>query len=190
MSDSAVCQIFSVPTYSSLEAGNLLVGKCIRLGNHGNQVDLGMEAAHNLNVKGLEGVASGLNEEDTGVNSVVDNIHSVDLVLGIEVSIKTLFNVVGDWAPRLVVVDKVTKAGSINNSQAEADTGFFDIGADRLNGNSLGNDVEARSLALLGGVKGSIEEGVDKGRLAQPGFTYTVVRATQQQDSSSTYRQP
>jgi hypothetical protein len=58
-----------------------------------------METAHDLNVEGLEGVASGLNEEDTGVNAVVHNVHAVDLVLGIEVSIKSLLDVVNDRAP-------------------------------------------------------------------------------------------
>lgn len=108
-------------------------------------------------------MASGLNEEDAGVNTVVDNVHAVDLVLSIEVSIETLLDVVHNRAPRLVVVDEVTEAGCVNNSQSETDTGLLDIRADGLDGNSLGNNVQARSLALLGRVKGGVEESVDKG---------------------------
>jgi hypothetical protein len=122
-----------------------------------------VKTAHDFNVQRLQGVASGLNEEDAGVNTVVDNVHAVDLVLSIEVSIETLLDVVHNRAPRLIVVDEVTEAGCVNNRQSETDTGLLDIRADGLDGNSLGNDVQARSLALLGRVKGSVEESVDKG---------------------------
>lgn len=158
-------------TYSGLEVGNLLVGEGIRLGDDGDQVDLGVEAAHDLDVEGLEGVTGGLDEEDTGVNSVVNNVHAVDLVLGIEVGVESLLNVVDDGSPRLVVVDEVAESRSVNNGQAETDTGLLNVGADGLDGNGLGNDVQGRALALLGGVQGGVEEGVDEGRLAQARFT-------------------
>lgn len=158
-------------TYSGLEVGNLLVGKGIRLGDDGDQVDLGVEAAHDLDVEGLEGVTGGLDEEDAGVNSVVNNVHAVDLVLGIEVGIESLLNVVDDGSPRLVVVDEVAESRSVNNGQAETDTGLLNVGADGLDGNGLGNDVQGRAFALLGGVQGGVEEGVDEGRLAQARFT-------------------
>ena len=77
-----------------------------------------MQAAHNLNVKRLEGVAGGLNKEDAGVDAVVHNVHAVDLVLSIEVSIKALLNVFNDGAPRLVIVHKVTEAGSVDNGKS------------------------------------------------------------------------
>lgn len=177
-------------TYSGLEAGNLLIGEGVRLGNDGNQVHLGVKTAHDLNVKRLEGVASGLDEEDASVDSVVNNVHAVDLVLGIEVSVEALLNVVGDGAPRLVVVDKVTESGGVDNSQAKADAGLLNVGADGLDGDSLGDDVEAGSLALLGGVQRSVEEGVHKGRLAEARFTYKRVRTDKNENSSQTYQQP
>lgn len=164
-----------VATYSGLEAGNLLIGKSVRLGNDGDKVDLGVKSAHDLDVKGLEGVASRLDEEDTSVNSVVNDVHAVDLVLGIEVGVEALLNVVGNGAPRLVVVDKVAEARSVNNGQAETNTSLFDIGADGLDGDGLGDDVEARTLALLGGVQGGVEEGVNKRGLAKTRFTCRVV---------------
>lgn len=135
-----------------------------------------MKAAHDLDVKGFEGVASRLDEEDAGVNSVVNNVHAVDLVLSIKIGVVALLNVVGDRAPRLVIVDKVTKSGGVNDSQAKADTSFLDIGADGLDGDGLGDDLEAGSLALLGRVEVGVEESVDEGRLAEARFTCMRVR--------------
>lgn len=160
-----------IATYSGLKVGDLLIREGIRLGNDGNQVDLGMKTTHDLDVQGLQRVSSRLDEEDTGVDAVVHDIHAVDLVLSVEIGIKTLLDVVNDGAPRLIVVDEVTEAGRIDNSETEANTSFFNVGADGLNGNGLGNDVEARALALLGRVQGGVEEGVDEGRLAQTRFT-------------------
>ncbi len=97
-------------TYSGLEAGNLLIGKSIRLGNDGNQVNLGMQTTHDFNIQGLQRMAGGLNEEHTGVDTIIHNIHAVYLVLGIQISIVTLLDVVDNGSPRLVVIDKVTKS--------------------------------------------------------------------------------
>lgn len=154
-------------TYSGLESGDLLVRQSVRLGNDGNQVDLGVKTLHHLNVEGLQRVAGRLDEEDTRVDAVVHNVHPVDLVLGIQVSIEALLDVIRDWPPGLVVVDKVAETRGINNSQAQANTGFLNICANRLNGNSLGENVETGSLALLGWVEGSVEQSVDKGRLSE-----------------------
>jgi hypothetical protein len=41
-------------THSLLEGSNLLISKGIGLGNDRNQVDLGVKAAHDLNVERLE----------------------------------------------------------------------------------------------------------------------------------------
>lgn len=86
-------------SYSGFEACNFFVGKSVRLGDDGNQVDLGMESSHDLNIQGLQRVTSGLNEENTGVNSVVNNVHPVDLVLCIKIGIESLLNVVHNWSP-------------------------------------------------------------------------------------------
>ena len=144
-------------TYSRLESSDLLVCQSIGLGNDGNQVDLGVKTLHDLNVERLQRVASGLDEEDTCVNAVVHDVHSVDLVLGIQVSIEALLDVIRDWPPGLVVVDEVTEAGGVNNGQTQANTGFLDICADGLDGDSLGEDVQTWSLALLRRVEGSVE---------------------------------
>lgn len=157
----------SLETYSGLESSDLLVCQSIGLGNDGDKVDLGVETLHDLNVERLQRVASGLDKEDTCVDAVVHDVHPVDLVLSIQVSIEALLDVIRDWPPGLVVVDEVTEARGINNGQAQANTGFLDICADGLDGDSLGQNVEARSLALLGRVEGSIEQSVYKGRLSE-----------------------
>lgn len=162
------CDRNSNGTYSGLEGSNLLVRQSVGLGNDGNQVDLGVKALHDLDIQRLQRVASGLDEEDTGMNAVVDNVHTVDLVLGVEVGVEALLDVVGDRTPRLVIVDEVTEARSVDDGQSETDTSLLNICADRLDGHGLGKDVEARSLALLGRVKRSVEESVDQGRLSEP----------------------
>lgn len=159
-------------TYSGLEVGNLLIGEGIRLGNDGDQVDLGVQASHDLDVQRLQRVASGLNKEDASVNAVVDDIHAVYLVFGIKVCVVTLLDVVHNGAPRLVVVDKVAESRGINNSQAKANSSFLNIGADGLDLDGLGDNIKARTLALSGRVERGVEERVHQGRLSQAGFTY------------------
>lgn len=160
-------------SYPRLEVVNLLVGESVGLGDHRNQVDLGVKPAHDLDVEGLERVAGRLDEEDAGVDAVVDDVHAVNLVLSVEVGIKALLNVLNNRSPRLVVVDKVTEAGGVDNGQTQANTSLLDVGAEGLDLDGLGNDVEGGLLLLLRGVKRSVEERVHKRRLSEAGFTYT-----------------
>lgn len=162
-------------TYSRLESSDLLVCQSIGLGNDGNQVDLGVETLHDLNIERLQGVAGWLNEEDASVDAVVHDVHPVDLVLSIQVSIEALLDVVRDWPPGLVIVDEVTEARGINNGQSQTNAGFLDICADGLDGDSLGEDVETGPLALLGRVEGSVEQSVDKGRLSETRLAWNVL---------------
>lgn len=161
-------------SYPLFESRDLIIGQSVRLRNNGNQVDLGVEPTHHLDVQGLQRMASGLNEIDASVNAVVNNVHTVDLVFRIEVSIETLLNVLHNRAPGVIVVDKVTETGGINNGQTEPDTILLNVGADGLDSNGLGNDVERRGLALLGRVEGGVKERVDESRLSEPGFTYVA----------------
>jgi hypothetical protein len=132
-----------------------------------------MQTAHDLNVERLEGVASRLDEVDTGVDTVVDDVHSVDLVLGLEVCIESLLNVLNDWAPGIIIVDEVAEAGGVNDSQSESDAVLLDVCTDGLDGDGLWDDVEAGAFALTGRIEGGVEESVDQGGLSEAGFTYT-----------------
>lgn len=68
-------------SYPGFEIGDFLIRQCICLGNDGDQVDLGMQSAHNLDVQGLQRMAGGLNEVDACMNTIINDVHTVDLVL-------------------------------------------------------------------------------------------------------------
>lgn len=68
-----------------------------------------------------------LDEVDTGVDSVINNVHSVDLVLRVKVGVEPLLNVLNDRPPRIIIVHKVTKAWCIHYCQTQADTVLLNI---------------------------------------------------------------
>lgn len=105
-------------------------------------------------------MASWLDEIHACMYTVVHNIDAVDLVLGVKIGIKALFNILDYRAPGYVIVDKVTETRSVDDSQSKTNAVFFDIGADRLNGDGLGADVEAWRLAFLRGVERGVEQGI------------------------------
>lgn len=138
-------------SYSLLEVRDLVIGQGVSLGNDGDQVNLAVQLLHDFNVKRLEGMSSGLDEVNAGVDAVIHDVHPVDLVLGVEIGIESLFNILDDRVPGLVVIDEVTKTRGVNNGQTEANTVFLNISADGLDRDGL-RDIEAWWLALLGWV--------------------------------------
>lgn len=93
-------------------------------------------------------MASGLDEVHAGMHPVVHDVHAVDLVLGLEIGIESLLDVLHDRPPRVIVVDEISKSRSINHSQTQADAVLFNVGTDRLDGYCLWDDVQAGSLAF------------------------------------------
>ena len=160
------CHHVREDTYPLLEVINLIVRDCVSLGNNGDQIDLGVQLLHDLNIERLEGVASGLDEVANSVDTVVDNVHAIDLVLGIKVGVESLLNVLNNGVPRFVVVDEITETGCVNNGQTETNAVLLDIGTDGLYRNSL-RDVEARGLALLGRIQGGVEQCIHECRLSE-----------------------
>lgn len=158
-------------SYSLLEQSNLLIGEGVCLGNDRDQVDLGVQPAHDLNVQRLQGVTGGLDEVDTGVDTVVNDVGTVDLVLGLQISVVSLLNILNNRAPRVIVVHKVTKARGVDNRQAQTNAVLLNVGTDRIDGHGLGDDVVAGGSALLRGVKGSVEQRVDESGLSETRFT-------------------
>lgn len=154
-----------------LECDDFLVGQGVGLGDDGNQIHPRVESAHDFDVEGLQGVAGRLDEVDAGMDPIVNNVHAVDLVLGVEVGIVAELNVFHNWAPRIIVVDKVSKARGVNDGEAESHAILLNVGADGLDGNGLWDDIETGAFAFLWRVEGGVEEGVDKSRLAETGFT-------------------
>ncbi len=89
-----------------------------------------MQTPHDLNVERLERVSSWLDEVHAGMNTVVHNVHPVDLVLRLQVGIEPLLDIFDNWPPRIVIVHKVAEAGCVNHCQSESDSILFDVGAD------------------------------------------------------------
>ena len=158
-------------THALLEGGNFVIGESVGLGNNRDQVDLGVQAAHDLDIERLEGVTSGLDEIDTSVDAVVDDVHAVDLVLGIEVGVETLLDVLGNGTPGVIVVHEIAETRGVDDSQTQAHTVLLNVRADGLDANRLRGEVEGGLLALLGRVKRGVEEGVDQSRLSETRLT-------------------
>jgi hypothetical protein len=49
------------------------------------------------------------------VDTVINDVRTVDLVFSLEVSIVSLLDVLHNWAPGIVVVDKVAESGGVDN---------------------------------------------------------------------------
>lgn len=130
-----------------------------------------MQSAHDLDIEWLERMASWLNEVDASVNTVVNDVHTVDLVLRLKISIKSLFNVLNNRSPGVVVVDEITKSGGVNYRQSETDAILLNVCTDGLYRDGFWDDVEAGTLALLGWVERGVEKGIDKSRFTQARLT-------------------
>ena len=136
-------------TYTLLEGRDLVVGEGVRLGDDWDEVDLGVQAAHDLDIERLQRVAGRLNEVHAGMHAVVDDVHAVDLVLRVEVGVETLLDVLDNRSPGVVVVDEVTEAGSVNDGQAEAHAVLLDVCGDGLYADRLWCEIERRLFSLL-----------------------------------------
>ena len=76
-----------------------------------------MQPAHHFNVEWLQRMACRLDKVDTRMDSVVNNIHPVNLVLRGEITNKALFNILDNGSPRVVIVDEVTKTWCIDHGE-------------------------------------------------------------------------
>jgi hypothetical protein len=109
--------------HPSLERANLIIGQGISFCDDWNQVDLGVQSSHELDVEGFQPeplsmtnispyspimsglritnlrVSGRLNEVDASVNPVVDQFRSVDSVLLLEISVESSFNIVNNGFP-------------------------------------------------------------------------------------------
>lgn len=110
-----------------LEFDDFLVREGISLGNHGDEVDFGVQLTHEFDINLLERVACGLEEIDAGVDTVVDNLLAVDSVLLLEICVEARLDVFQDGLPAVVVVYKVTEPGSVDDGETESNTILLDI---------------------------------------------------------------
>lgn len=160
-------------THPCFERIDLVIRQSIGLGDDRNQVDLGVQSAHDFDIKGFEGMARRLDEVDACMHAVIHNVHAVDLVLGIKIRVEALFNVLDYRSPRIVVIDKITETWSVYDRKTQTNTILFNIRADGLYRDSLRLDIHAWSFALFWWVQGCIEESVDQGGFPETRFTYS-----------------
>lgn len=161
--------VSNVGQNSSLEVLNLLVGQSVGLGNHGDQVDLLVQLLHHGDVQGLERVAGGLDEVDTRVDSRVVDGRSVDPVLGVEVGVKPLVNVVHNGLPRVAVVDKVSETGGVDHGQMQPHVVLLNVLGHGLDLHGL-ERLRGGVLAWLGRVQVVVEECAHQGGLSKTGL--------------------
>lgn len=112
-----------------------------------------------------------LNEVDARMHAIVHNVHAVDLIFSVKISIETLLNVLNNRSPGIIIVDEIAEAGSIHYGETETNAVLFDIRADGLYGNRFWLNVYAGPFALLRRIQGGVEEGVDQGRFPKTRFT-------------------
>lgn len=108
----------SVHSYPVLELGQVNGAEGISLGNNRNEVDTSAKTLHDLNVERLEGVAGGTDEVKAGVNAEVNLLSTARLLLLEHVRLVLVVEEFNDGLPRIAVVDVVTKARRVNDSQA------------------------------------------------------------------------
>ena len=92
-------EINCLKTYAGLKVSDFLICQGISFRNDRYQVNLGVQSSHDFNIQRLERVSSGLNEVNTSMDAVVNNVHTIDLIFSIKVSIKALFDIINNWAP-------------------------------------------------------------------------------------------
>ncbi len=68
-------------------------------GNIIRAADFSVESAHYFDIQRLQRMSSRLDEVDASMDTVVDDIHTIDLVFGFEVSVESLLNVFHDGPP-------------------------------------------------------------------------------------------
>lgn len=98
-----------------LEARQISRAECIRLGDHGDQVDSGAQSLHHLDIKRLQGVASWADEVQTCVDPQINLVHTAWLLLLQHVRLMLVVQKLDNRHPGVAVVDIVAKAGGIND---------------------------------------------------------------------------
>lgn len=150
-----------------LEGEALLGGQGVGLGNDGDDIDDIRELLEDDNVNGLEGVARGLDEEQTAVDAgVLDVALALGSQLLAQVGGVLVLDVFDNGVPAAIVVDKISVARGVDNVEPEADAVLLDdvgIGLD-LSG---GSDRLLGLEATLGVNQVRGKDGVDQSRLAQ-----------------------
>lgn len=73
-------------------------------------------------------VTSGSDEEQASVHTQVGLLSTLRLLLLPHIRFMLVVDEVDDWAPRVAVVDIITKAGGVNNSELDFERLFLELG--------------------------------------------------------------
>jgi hypothetical protein len=106
-------------TYPLLELEQICGAQRIGLGNDRNQVDACAQLLHNLDVEGLQGVASWSDEVQASVDTEVDLVGTAGLLLLQHVRLMLVVEELDDGLPRVAVVDIVAEAGGVDDREAD-----------------------------------------------------------------------
>ena len=106
-------------THSLLEASQVSWAEGIGLSDNWDQVDSGAESLHDLDVKWLQGVSGWSDEVQAGVNTEIDLVDTLWLLLLQHIGFMLVVQELNDWHPGVAVVNIVSESWGINNSQAD-----------------------------------------------------------------------
>ena len=68
-------------TYSRLELQKVVRAECVCFCDNGDKVDAAGQTLHDFDIEGLQAVAGGADEVETGVNAQVDALTTTGLLL-------------------------------------------------------------------------------------------------------------
>lgn len=101
-----------------LEEGKIGRREGIGLCDDWDQIDTCGETLHDFDIEWLQGVAGGTNEVEADVDSEVNLVLSLGLLLLQHVGFMLVVKELDDWHPGVAIVDIVAKAGGVDDSQA------------------------------------------------------------------------
>lgn len=112
-------------------------------------------------------MAGRADEVQTGMNTQINLVLTAGLLLLKHVRLVLVVEELDDGLPRIAVVDIVTEAGGVNDSQSNLEELLLELGLGDLNLDGLVDLLLVSALVIGVVLDGRGEEGVDKGGLAQ-----------------------
>ncbi len=105
--------------YPVLELGEVRRAQSISLCDHGNEIHPCAQTLHHFNVERLQGMASGSDKVQACVNPQIDLVRAAGLLFLQHVRLVLIVQEFDDRLPGVAVVDIVTEARRVNDSQAD-----------------------------------------------------------------------
>ena len=118
----AACPSFNIKfwrNYPLLEGCQVGRGECISLGNDRDQVDTRRQSLHNLDVQGLQSVASRPDEVKASMDTKVNLVSTAGLLLLKHVRFMLVVQELNNWHPRIAVVDVISETRCVDDSKAD-----------------------------------------------------------------------